>query len=265
MRMNPAGQVPVLTDGKKVITESDAVIRYVDENVHTGSTLIPDESSPVGKEVARLWKLINAVKVEIVTFGVVNFQDLSKSGLHPMAQGMKGFLGKRSDEIKKNLTALADKYPDLRDAYNVKIESAFNFQQNYQNRELVVQVLNDLEKTFDEMERTLKKVIEEQGVSDPWLVGPRFTAADIALTTLLDRISFLGLAERYFTPEVRPLLYSYFKRLGTRKSVQQVRAGIAGIPRLFILRKLKKSSPFVVGALAVGIAAAVAYNIVNKK
>lgn len=55
-----------------------------------GSTLIPDESSPVGKEVARLWKLINAVKVEIITFGVVNFQDLSKSGLHPMAQGMKG-------------------------------------------------------------------------------------------------------------------------------------------------------------------------------
>lgn len=96
-------------------------------------------------------------------------------------------------------------------------------------------------------------------------MGPRFTAADIALTTLLDRISFLGLAEQYFTPEVRPLLYSYFKRLGTRKSVQQVRAGIAGIPRLFILRKLKKSSPFVVGALAVGIAAAVAYNIVNKK
>lgn len=73
---------------------------------------------------------------------------------------ISGFLGKRSDEIKKNLTALADKYPDLRDAYNVKIESAFNFQQNYQNRELVVQILNDLEKTFDEMERTLKKVTE---------------------------------------------------------------------------------------------------------
>lgn len=72
---------------------------------------------------------------------------------------ISGFLGKRY-EIKKNLTALADKYPDLRDAYNVKIESAFNFQQNYQNRELVVQILNDLEKTFDEMERTLKKVTE---------------------------------------------------------------------------------------------------------
>lgn len=69
-------------------------------------------------------------------------------------------LGKRFDEIKKKLTGLADKYPDLRDAYNVKIESAFNFQQNYQNRELVVQILNDLEKTFDEIERTLKKVTE---------------------------------------------------------------------------------------------------------
>ena len=36
MRMNPAGQVPVLKDGKKIVTDSDAIIRYVDENVHTG-------------------------------------------------------------------------------------------------------------------------------------------------------------------------------------------------------------------------------------
>ena len=36
MRMNPAGQVPVLKDGKKIVTESDAIIKYVDKHVHTG-------------------------------------------------------------------------------------------------------------------------------------------------------------------------------------------------------------------------------------
>ena len=35
--------------------------------------------------------------------------------------------------------------------------------------------------------------LTEQGISDAWLTGPRYTAADIALTTLLDRIVFLGL------------------------------------------------------------------------
>lgn len=38
-----------------------------------GFILIFDESFLVGKEVVRLWKLINVVKVEIVIFGVVNF------------------------------------------------------------------------------------------------------------------------------------------------------------------------------------------------
>lgn len=36
MRMNSAGQVPMLVDGKKIVTESDTIINYVDENVHTG-------------------------------------------------------------------------------------------------------------------------------------------------------------------------------------------------------------------------------------
>ncbi|XP_061197287.1 ganglioside-induced differentiation-associated protein 1-like [Saccostrea echinata] len=266
MRMNPAGQVPVLADGRKIITESDAIIKYVDENVHTGSTLIPDETSSVGKEVTRLWKLINSVRVEIMTFGVLSFQDLSTTGLHPIAKPMANMdQGKRYEGLKKTLAALAEKYPDLRDAYNTKIEFSTNFPKNFQNRELVVKVLNDVEKTLDEIENVLKKVKEEQGISDCWLVGPRFTAADIALATLLDRISFLGLAARYFTQEKRPHLYQYYQRLGTRKSVQQVRSLVLATPRMFILRKLKKASPFVVGIIAAGIGVAVAYSILKRK
>ncbi|XP_061197286.1 ganglioside-induced differentiation-associated protein 1-like [Saccostrea echinata] len=269
MRMNPAGQVPVLADGKKIITESDAIIKYVDENVHTGSTLVPDEISSVGKEVARLRKLISSVRVEIMTYGVLRFQDLSITGLHPIAKPMADIMkkdqGKRFAELRKTLAVLAEKYPDLRDAYNAKIEFATNFPKEFQNRELVVKVLNDVEKTLDEIENILKRVKDEQGISDCWLVGPRFTAADIALATLLDRISFLGLTARYFTPEKRPHLYQYYQRLGTRKSVQQVRSLVLATPRMFILRKLKKASPFVAGIIAAGIGVAVAYSILKRK
>lgn len=58
------------------------------------------------------------------------------------------------------MAGLAEKYPDLQDAYNAKIEFATNFSQNFQNRELVVKVLNDLEKILDEVEKVLKKVKE---------------------------------------------------------------------------------------------------------
>ncbi|XP_022313597.2 ganglioside-induced differentiation-associated protein 1-like [Crassostrea virginica] len=267
MRMNPAGQVPVLKDGKKIVTDSDAIIRYVDENVHTGSTLIPDESSSVGKEVARLWKLVNSVKIEIMTFGILTFQDLSATGLTAMAQKMANSIDirKRFDGIKKTLTALAEKCPDLKDAYNVKIDRALKFTQNFHNRELVNQVLDEVEKILDEIEMVLRKVKEEQGISDAWLTGPRYTAADIALTTLLDRIVFLGLEARYFSPQTRPLLYSYYQRLGTRKSVQQVRALVSSAPRLIILHQIKKASPYVLGVMVAGVAAAVVYSRLKGK
>ena len=107
--------------------------------------------------------------------------------------------------------------------------------------------------------------LTEQGISDAWLTGPRYTAADIALTTLLDRIFFLGLEARYFTPQTRPLLYSYYQRLGTRKSVQQVRALVSSAPRLIILHQIKKASPYVLGVLVAGVAAAVVYSRLKGK
>ena len=107
--------------------------------------------------------------------------------------------------------------------------------------------------------------LTEQGISDAWLSGPRYTAADIALTTLLDRIVFLGLEARYFTPQTRPLLYSYYQRLGTRKSVQQVRALVSSAPRLIILHQIKKASPYVLGVLVAEVTAAVVYSRLKGK
>ena len=72
---------------------------------------------------------------------------------------------KRFDGIKKTLTALAEKCPDLKDAYNVKIDRALKFTQNFHNRELVNQVLDEVEKILDEIEMVLRKV--KEGRSNP--------------------------------------------------------------------------------------------------
>ena len=101
--------------------------------------------------------------------------------------------------------------------------------------------------------------LTEQGITDSRLVGPYFTAADIALTTFLDRIIFLGLADRYFSQNIRPFLYNYFQKLGTRKSVQRVRALVSSIPQLIIIHQIKKASPYLLGVLVAEIAVFVAF------
>ena len=71
--------------------------------------------------------------------------------------------------------------------------------------------------------------------------------------------SIPGTAGSYFTPQTRPLLYSYYERLETRKSVQQVLALVSSAPRMTILHQIKKASPYVLGVMVAGVAAAVAY------
>ena len=61
--------------------------------MNVGPTLIPDESSSIGKEVNRLWKLINSVNDEILTYGILIFHDLSTSSMHPMAHRMAKEIG----------------------------------------------------------------------------------------------------------------------------------------------------------------------------
>ena len=41
----------------------------------------------------------------------------------------------------------------MKDAYNVKTDRALKFTQNFQNRELVNEVLDEVEKILDEIER----------------------------------------------------------------------------------------------------------------
>ena len=48
----------------------------------------------------------------------------------------------------------------MKDAYTEKIDRALKFTQNFHNRELVNQVLDEVEKILDDIERVLRKFKE---------------------------------------------------------------------------------------------------------
>lgn len=43
-------------------------------------TLVPDESFEVGQEVRRVRKLLDSIKAEVITFGIIMHPDLSVTG-----------------------------------------------------------------------------------------------------------------------------------------------------------------------------------------
>ena len=64
---------------------------------------------------------------------------------------------------------------------------------------------------------------------DLWLFGARFTAADISLIVLLNRLVMLGIDSRYFSAERRPYLMKYHEQQLKRPSVEQLMKEIRSI------------------------------------
>jgi hypothetical protein len=88
-----------------------------------------------------------------------------------------------------------------------------------------------------------------------WLFGVRFTAADITLTTLLNRLDFLGLIERYISANKRPMLCDYFERVLKRRSVMDVLADVRTVPWITVKRKIRRTAPYI-GGIAAAVALA---------
>lgn len=98
------------------------------------------------------------------------------------------------------------------------------------------------------------------GDAEYWLCGKTFTIADIYLSCLLHRLTFVGQAERLFLSK-RPLLTDYYNRVLLRKSFRKecvYANNVFWSMFMPMLRaKVKKARPFlfVVSAIAIGVIA----------
>ncbi|ESO82824.1 hypothetical protein LOTGIDRAFT_203296 [Lottia gigantea] len=260
-------EIPVLTDGDKVVVESKDIVDYIDKEVPTEPKLVPDKSSEIGKEVERVRGILGRICMEYITYGCLFYPELSHSGL----KLPKAFLKTRKEiedawsTFATTCAELADKHPDLRDAYLTKNQYFTKKISLCSDKVRVQKAIDDLDKVFEQME-TLLIQNKKDGVEETWIVGPTLTAADISLATLIGRAVYLGLDSKLFSRDKRPEVYQYWTRISERSSIKKTVLGAAKATAQYMLKQKAKIVLPVIGGLAtVGLAAGVAALLIAKK
>lgn len=190
LKINPAGTAPTLQDGEKLITESKAIIEYVDNK----------DGQPLGgNNVDR-----GAVK---------EWLDLvDKWDGNLFAAGMGGpaakLLGVLSDYKKQYAQARMAEHPELREIYEKKLASMEKMGKESSDPTAIESNKQQLHSLLDKAEGVLAK--------QPYLAGAEYSAADVIITPVLFRIHTFSQDSTYVDP--RPHVKEYYKRLQARPS-----------------------------------------------
>ncbi|KAK3586748.1 hypothetical protein CHS0354_014779 [Potamilus streckersoni] len=263
VRLNPDGaHIPVLKHDDKIITEPSATVNYIDKLIGTGPILVPDGNSELGRNVAEFRKKLDGIAVDVLTYGIILHPHLSPSGCHisgAVQTSMKENFARRL----QLLTELVTKHPDLRDAYLAKSQLAAQKYDIINDEAQVKCHMDDLEKTFKEVEQQLKKIKEaSRDIADEtWLFGPMFTAADISLAVLLNRLTLLGLDSHYFSQDKYPFIHAYHQQVQTRPAFQVIQKEISNLQLSLIWENLKAASPYIATVTGIGVAAGLGFII----
>src|SRR5690606_24589779 len=176
LKLNPNGLVPTLVHGDKVVYESNVINEYL-ERVRPEPSLVP--SDPYEQAQMRMWMAFELEWAKpfrdaiYETFGKRRLKDAGVTEAKLVEE-----IGKRTSNPFY-----------LKFAKKVLTEP--------KNEELVADRLAVLFEKMDLMEERLSDGRE-------WLVGGRFTLADIALAPRLDMFTMIGVED----------LYQRYKRIG---------------------------------------------------
>ncbi|XP_041375338.1 ganglioside-induced differentiation-associated protein 1-like isoform X2 [Gigantopelta aegis] len=219
MRINPRGEVPVLTHGEHVFCDSDSIINYIDKEINPDIKLVPAADTDFGKQIAHFRKLLFDYNIELLTFGTIFHPELMPESVRNaclLRSQTKEFKERALDSLSK-LSILADKNADLHERYLSKVCISTEKLNMMQDKEKIEEVLKEMDSIFDVIEEHLGKMKAESG-QDTWLCDAQFTAVDISLAVLLGRIWFLGFEPFFFPEERRPYLQAYWKKVQHHKS-----------------------------------------------
>jgi glutathione S-transferase len=161
LALNPNGVVPTLVHDGNVILDSSVICEYLDD-VFPAPALAPD--NPVGRAHMRKWlrflEEVPTAAIRVPTFHMA----------------LKPFAGVDQPTFR---TERADIRP-LRKHFYRKM-GANGFSQD------------EIDASLDGLDLTLRRMEEALG-EGPWLMGDRFSLADIVVLPTVDRLDDLGLA-----------------------------------------------------------------------
>ncbi|XP_034250549.1 ganglioside-induced differentiation-associated protein 1 [Thrips palmi] len=241
MEINPKGDVPVLKDGVKIIPDSGRILDYLEDNFTNGGTpLIPkDQGMEIRQRVLHFRTLLDQLPVNHITAGSIYHTDLMCKPKLPYVTPFRQMLRVSEVNQEKYMRQHAENNPDFREILLQRAELVNQKRKSIVNRDEYIKRLDQLDSVLTEVEAELVSHSSDQ--ADWWLCSPNFSIADVALTVLLDRLSALGLQERFWNQSKRPNLDLYYKRVQNRDSYQKA------IPSSFVhLQLLLMMTPRVV-------------------
>ncbi|XP_062608864.1 ganglioside-induced differentiation-associated protein 1-like [Saccostrea cucullata] len=268
VKLNPEGaHVPVLRDETTdtTVTDPASIMEYLDKASENGERLFPDESSELGKQVRQLCKRLDMIEMDVITYGIIYHPHLSDAGCQISGAEQRSMRENFANRLSY-LTELAAAHPALRDSYLTKSQIAAQKFDIITDEAKVKGHLEALKRTLKDIEQQLKELKEKNGdVADElWLFGPMFTAADIHLTVLLNRLTLLGMDREYFSQSLCPHIDSYFSQVKKRPTYVRLEKEVSTLRLTLVWENLKAWSPYLAGAAGLGLAAGGAYLIYQK-
>ena len=186
LKINPKGVVPSLVHDGNVVVESTLICEYLDE-------IVPDPplapADPFHRARMRLWsKAIDEGLFEATR--ELSFSAMFRERLRGMTEEQR--------QIRFRNVGDPERRARYQSCYAEGVESPYVFQG-----------IADYEKAFKTMEHDL-------AAQGPWLVGERFTLADINLMPFVARLEYLNLLDLWIAE--RPHVQAWWQRAKARPS-----------------------------------------------
>ncbi|XP_054772545.2 ganglioside-induced differentiation-associated protein 1-like [Lytechinus pictus] len=259
-KINPKGQVPAMEHLGQFYTDSRDIIEYVDTLPSDRPKLCPDGTTEYARKVKYYRDKIESINIPVVSFGSLYHRHLTVNAKAP------SFFSKEQVKEKlaaseKHMASVQESCPDLKVFLNRRKEMS-KMMDVIQDEEKVIAVLNDADRTLGEIEEELQKQKGHFGDAEYWLCGETFTIADIFLSCVLHRLTFVGQAHRLFISK-RPLVTDYYNRVLVRKSFRKecmyANSAFWAMFVPMVRATMKKARPFISALSAVSIGVYVYY------
>ena len=193
LKLNPKGQVPTLVHHGRVIRESSIICEYLDD-LHADHPLKPDDKI----ELAHMREWVK----EADEAGFQGVASLSFAAV---------FREKLSRKTEQDRARLWAGQTDLSRTYRQKSCFSDGLESPYAIIALAA---------WDGIFVALEKVLYDQR---QWIIGDRFTLADLNFTPLIARLEAIGFLDIWL--EHRPCLADWWRRLKARPSFAAANVG----------------------------------------
>ncbi|KAK3760033.1 hypothetical protein RRG08_064706 [Elysia crispata] len=268
VRLNPHGaHVPVLVHGDRVISHPDRIIEYIDTLHDTsGPQLVPPISDLVGQQVSKFQESLEKIPVDVISYGVIFHPQLSEGGCQLPVAIQRSMRENFANRLRYLIT-LSTVYPDLRDCYLAKSQTAAEKYDLITDQERVKGHIEQLGSFLNNVECELRQKYSLDASTMPeamYLFGENLTVADIGLYVLITRLQLLGLLPLFVPSSCFPLVHCHYTLLAARPSVARLTQEVSRLRYTLILEDIKASGTYVALGLGAGLVLVAAYYLIRR-